>query len=42
MAKYTEREVDPQRYMQSRRRFLHNAGIDEVVRQVPKKRTVHS
>jgi len=27
MAKYTQREVDPQRYAQSRRRFLRNAGI---------------
>jgi hypothetical protein len=26
-AKYTQREVDPQRFAQSRRRFLRNAGI---------------
>src|SRR5208282_6672025 len=30
MAKYTQREVDPQRYAQSRRRFLRNAGIRAV------------
>ncbi len=30
MTKYTQREVDPQRYTQSRRRFLRNAGIGAV------------
>lgn len=27
MAKSTKREVDPQKYAQSRRRFLRNAGL---------------
>src|ERR1700693_5353655 len=30
MAKYTQREVDPQRHALSRRRFLRNAGIGAV------------